>query len=623
MDGPRTQNDPRAVLAGVRRGLPRGERIIAPAGVVLASLLVATLIGAAWWGIATTRALVQSERSREVVLAATLLGDAAEQALARGDLAAARRSISEGSATIGLTRCRLSVHGLGVLADRDPLAVEVRTLDDRPWPPAAPAPDPGVRAEGGQVIVARTLEIPGRGTALIEVALPIEYPTWTGHESAAGFGVVGVLGLGGLWMTYRTLRRKLRGVCAVAEALKAWHAGEPAPEALRVDPAMGPEAQAWNAVIDEREAAQSRPAGSTAGAIDARPGPDSLDAGVLDALWQGVVVLDESGKVHQANGAACVLMGVPREKAAGADLASCFPDPAIKTALEHLGAGQLKQRVVAEVKRESRPGRVDAVIRVSIRPLRRAGGAFGLAVIEDVTQQREADSARNAFVAQASHELRTPLTNIRLYAESLLEADAADEAARQRAINVINQESRRLERIVGDMLSVSEIEAGAFRLREDDVRFQTVFEELEADFGVLAKDKDIALTFDLPPKMPVLHGDRDKLVLALHNVVGNALKYTPAGGKVAVKLDVKDPGTPAETVVVDVSDNGIGVKPDEAELIFEKFYRAKDGRVSGITGSGLGLALARQVVRLHGGDITLKSQPDKGSTFTISLPAAA
>jgi signal transduction histidine kinase len=106
--------------------------------------------------------------------------------------------------------------------------------------------------------------------------------------------------------------------------------------------------------------------------------------------------------------------------------------------------------------------------------------------------------------------------------------------------------------------------------------------------------------------------------LALHNLVGNGLKYTPEGGRVRVKVEAGP-----RSLVVDVEDNGIGIKPEEHELIFEKFYRARDARVSRITGTGLGLALAREVARLHGGDVLLRSEVDKGSTFTLTLPLAA
>src|SRR5690606_16414003 len=110
---------------------------------------------------------------------------------------------------------------------------------------------------------------------------------------------------------------------------------------------------------------------------------------------------------------------------------------------------------------------------------------------------------------------------------------------RERAANVITSESRRLERIVNDMLSVSEMDSGSYVLRQDEIRTDQLFQSLEEEFAAQAKDRGITLAFDLPPKMPVIPGERDKLVLALHNLIGNALKYTPAGGTVTITVDAQ------------------------------------------------------------------------------------
>jgi signal transduction histidine kinase len=207
---------------------------------------------------------------------------------------------------------------------------------------------------------------------------------------------------------------------------------------------------------------------------------------------------------------------------------------------------------------------------------------------------------------------------MRLYIDSLLEEPDQDVQKRTEAVNVLSQEVRRLERLVGDMLSVAQIESGSVRLNKGDVRLEPIFEELKSDFGEQARQKTITLRFDLPPKWPRMEGDRDKIVMALHNLVGNAIKYTPPGGEVVVRVGGDD-----KSFLCEVIDNGFGIKDEEQTLVFEKFYRAKDKRLVGITGTGLGLAIAREVIRLHGGDIALKSQIDKGSTFTMTLPAKA
>ena len=156
------------------------------------------------------------------------------------------------------------------------------------------------------------------------------------------------------------------------------------------------------------------------------------------------------------------------------------------------------------------------------------------------------------------------------------------------------------------------------KLHTGDVRLGPMFEELQSDYQAQCQEKQITLAWDLPPKWPIATGDRDKLAMALHNLIGNALKYTPAGGSVTVSVEVG-----SSAVLIRVRDSGIGVAPDEHERIFEKFYRSKDARVAKVTGTGLGLSLARDVARLHGGDITLESQLDRGSTFTMSLPLGA
>jgi signal transduction histidine kinase len=122
----------------------------------------------------------------------------------------------------------------------------------------------------------------------------------------------------------------------------------------------------------------------------------------------------------------------------------------------------------------------------------------------------------------------------------------------------------------------------------------------------------------MPPKLPVIRGDRDKIAMSLHNLIGNAFKYTPQGGSVTISVEESP-----TSLAVRVADTGIGIATEEAERIFEKFYRSKDRRIAKITGTGLGLSIAREVVRLHGGDITVDSHLDKGSTFTLTLPHLA
>jgi two-component system sensor histidine kinase VicK len=217
-----------------------------------------------------------------------------------------------------------------------------------------------------------------------------------------------------------------------------------------------------------------------------------------------------------------------------------------------------------------------------------------------------------------AHELRTPLTNIRLSVDMVIESGDSDPAVRARNLNVINDEARRLEGVIGDMLSVAEIEAGSIQLRTDDVDLINLLTGLEREYEAQAAERKISLQFNLAPKLPTIQADRDKVTLVLHNLVGNALKYTTDGGTVHVVANADQ-----ERIVIEVRDTGIGIGEEDIERVFERFYRAGDPRVSSITGSGLGLTLARDVIRLHGGDITLESVLNEGSTFTATLPFKA
>src|SRR5690606_23598340 len=201
--------------------------------------------------------------------------------------------------------------------------------------------------------------------------------------------------------------------------------------------------------------------------------------------------------------------------------------------IRQIASGESATRAAVEI--DAR-GDGSSVVRFTARRAPGAEPPVTLVLIEDVTQQRIADRARSEFVAHVTHELRTPLTNIRLYVEEILEHDE-DARVRSKCLNVLNQEARRLERIVGDMLSVAEIEAGSVKLQWGEIRLETVFEELEGDYRQQAAEKQIELRFDLPPKFPIMWGDRDKFMVALHNLVGNAIKYTPAGGSVTVRAD--------------------------------------------------------------------------------------
>ncbi|MEM1329199.1 MAG: ATP-binding protein [Planctomycetota bacterium] len=408
-------------------------------------------------------------------------------------------------------------------------------------------------------------------------------------------------------------QRRLTGMRVLARAVTDAADGEPDAEAVRLDIGFGPEAAAWNRWVDRWAALISGSGGASDDLVGGDAAAGETDE-LLETLWFGMILLDANGEIVRANGAAGVLLGKSSAGLRGV-LADALFSGEVGERLSAMAAGTGAKRLSEELQLVASSGDERCVVRLTARALKRSGDAAVMVALEDVTQQRLADEAHRGFVAQATHELRTPLTNIRLYLEEAIEYGEEDPAVVRQALNVIGNEAQRLERLVGDMLSVSEIEAGSLALAVDDVTVELLVSELEEAYGAQASGKGITFSVDRPPKLPVLRGDRGKIASAIHNVIGNALKYTPEGGSVTVRVSADD-----HSAKFEVEDTGLGIDPAEHERVFEKFTRANDPRLKGITGSGLGLALAREVVRLHGGDITLESAVGQGSTFTVFVP---
>jgi signal transduction histidine kinase len=574
-------------------------------------VLVACLGTMSWWAARSEHEAFEAARAHQIRTFAPVLGRTAQQMLEAGELSPLRRTLVEVARDWKLSTCRIVLGEGQVIADANPKKINVVTLPQH-WVASAP---------GGESLVlgswSYSVPVTGHGVARLELAAAPQamVAPW---ESQAGMGVIGASTLALLLLLYRRAQANVRPLAVVREALLAVAAGEQEPERLEVDGRLGPEAEGWNRLLGETKRLRQQARGDAAAEALApqqrQSGGGELDA-AFDVMSHGLLLLDARSHVRFANGAATVYLGIDRKDAIGHDVAEVIREKAVIDAVREVSDSAGQGKKILELRRGGNDG---AVLRFVVRRMRKGDVGSVMILVEDVTQQRVADEARNNFVAQVAHELRAPLTNIRLYVESAIDAGEEDQAARGNALNVINQESRRLERIIGEMLSISEIEAGSLRIHKDDVRLDVLLDEARVDFEPQAKEKQVALAFLMPPKLPVLQGDRDKLALAVHNLVGNAIKYTPAGGKVTVRPEVT-----RQQVTIEIADTGIGIKPDELEKVFDRFYRAKDERVSKITGTGLGLTLAREVARLHGGDVTAESQINQGSTFTLTLPLPA
>lgn len=606
MDSPIAPRKPRP-----HRFLVHGESVIASTGLVLAVILLTFMGATAFWMLRVQRSTAENARAAEIRALGDLLSETSQQLLSLEELSMLRRLVIETARTSELDRCRIVLSDGRVLADADASKITAAVLPES-WQAVAGAPvaqpDPGVLS------VSYPLSLPNRGDARLELTASVTHPFARYWEAQAGVAAIGSAALVALLLLYRRMRSRIVALGVIREALLAMADGEREPAALSVRDSLGPEAQAWNRLIGDREKLHKQiTTARTEEVLTSRSAADQRLQEMCNAMRQGIILLDRDLRATYANGAAAVYIGKTADEITGASIDDFIGSAEVRDAVKAAVNGASRSWTSVEV--DQRGEDAGSVLRFSVRPLRRDDVGAVMMAVHDVTQQRVADEARNMFITHVTHELRAPLTNIRLYTETALEEGEEDPAVRANCLNVINQEARRLEGIVSDMLSVSEIEAGTMQLHKDDVHLAALFEDLRADYAAQAKEKKIELAIELPPKLPIVQADREKLELALHNLVNNAIKYTDKGGHVEVRVDATDDG-----LVVEVIDNGIGIAEADVGRVFERFYRAKDPRIAGITGSGIGLALAREVVRLHGGDIRVESQPQQGSTFTLSLP---
>jgi PAS domain S-box-containing protein len=228
-------------------------------------------------------------------------------------------------------------------------------------------------------------------------------------------------------------------------------------------------------------------------------------------------------------------------------------------------------------------------------------------------QLRELDRLKDEFVALVSHELRTPLTSIRGYLE-LIGEDSNLTEEQHTFVETIDRNAQRLQRVVGDLLFVAQVEAGKLILEQGAVDLNSIVEEAVDAAQPAADAKSIALTIELD-ELPAIQGDRARLAQVLDNFVSNAIKFTPRGGRVHVTTCA----LPGEIEII-VSDTGMGIPANELPLLFQRFFRAERATSGAIPGTGLGLAIAKAIVTGHDGRIRVDSAEGAGTTFRVILP---
>jgi PAS domain S-box-containing protein len=253
----------------------------------------------------------------------------------------------------------------------------------------------------------------------------------------------------------------------------------------------------------------------------------------------------------------------------------------------------------------------------------------------DMTEVRETERMKDQFVSLISHELRTPLTSILGYLELVLDGEPGGLSQEQRQyLRTVERNAQRLLQLVGDLLFTAQVEAGRFTLRPGEVDLAEVVRAAEETIRVGAEAAEVSVTVDVPAEGLVVPGDSLRLGQACDNLVSNAVKFTPAGGSVTLRLrpgwrlpdgTVRDEETDGALPVAQLSvrDTGIGIPPGEQGRLFTRFFRASTAQRSSVAGVGLGLAITKAITVAHGGTLDLASNEGRGTTFTLTLPRTA
>jgi two-component system phosphate regulon sensor histidine kinase PhoR len=335
-------------------------------------------------------------------------------------------------------------------------------------------------------------------------------------------------------------------------------------------------------------------------------------AAVLDHMADGVLITDGSGRVLLINAAAARLLDTDEERALGrsfAQVAPYYPLIELWKACRD-GPGQGEEQVdMVEVSRQG------LFLQAIITPFPQADAEGYLVILQDLTRIRRLETVRRDFISNISHELRTPLAGLKALVDTLRGGAIKDPPAAKRFLKRMDAEVDALTQMVEELLELSRIESGQAPLRLAPMPVAEIALPPVDRLRPQAERAGLRLTVVLPPQMPAVLADADRARLVLTNLVHNAVKFTPPGGRITVAA------RPAEDdILFSVQDTGVGIPAEDLARIFERFYKADRARSGG--GTGLGLAIAKHIVQAHGGRIWAESVEGQGSTFYFTLPVA-
>jgi two-component system phosphate regulon sensor histidine kinase PhoR len=399
----------------------------------------------------------------------------------------------------------------------------------------------------------------------------------------------------------RRISEPLSEMTAVARAIAAGDHGTRLPERLAQDE-LGELALAFDAMATQlRER------------METITGDRNKLVAILASMVEGVVAIDVNERIVHMNEVAARVLDVAANESLGRRV---WEVTQVREVNETL-TGTLREPgpKVVEVRLPGQPR--DQVLELHASPLRDAGGspAGAVVVLHDITELRRLETLRREFVANVSHELKTPLTAICGLVETLLDDGGMDHDTQRRFLDKVQRQADRLATLVRDLLTLSRVEAEEATIERTRLDLREPILDSLRGLQPTAEEKRITLEHSAPEGPVAISGERETLRQAVDNLLDNAVKYTPAGGRVWLRLRVED-----QTAVIEVEDTGIGIEPRDQRRVFERFYRVDKARSRELGGTGLGLSIVKHVALAHGGEVSVESAPGKGSRFMIRLP---
>ncbi len=506
---------------------------------------------------------------------------------------------------IGTRITLISINGT-VLGDTDQDPVSMENHATRPEVVAALATGVGqatrysATLHENMMYVAIPVTDQGKVLGIARVALPL-----TAVESSVNTSVmtiVGALAIAALLVILaaaviaRMITRPVRQLTRAAEAIAAGKLDQQI--RTRTNDEIGRLGRAFNEMSLSVK-------NSMAVVADERSRLDSI----LCSLTDGVVMTDSEGNVVLANPAAEKLFNFKEPKVTGRPLIEAIPDHEIDDMVKKcLGTAQEQNTQL-----DSITGRFLRAIAV---PITTGDTRGALILFQDLTEMRSLQTMRREFVGNISHELRTPLAAIKAIVDTLRDSAINDPVAATDFLNRLDVEVDGMTQMVSELIELSRIETGKIKLKLEPVNINLLAEEVITRLSPQADRQQVSLSAELASDLPAVQVDKERIKQVMMNIIHNAIKFTPSGGKVIVstKLD-------GQSVVTRVSDTGIGISKEDLPHIFERFFKTDKSRST--SGTGLGLAIAKHTVQIHGGNVWVQSEQGKGSTFGFSLPLKA